>query len=97
VGYLGHADGIKLELTARENLKYASALYPDARNHDINQALADMGLAAIADVECRYLSAGQRRRAAIARLQVSGSSLWVTRRTLYGAGSGRHQPTQRHS
>ncbi len=76
VGYLGHADGIKLELTARENLKYSSALYPDARDHDIDQALRDMGLAAIADTECRYLSAGQRRRAAIARLKVSGSRLW---------------------
>ncbi len=77
VGYLGHADGIKLELTARENLKFSSALYPDARNHDIDRALGDMGLSAIADIECRYLSAGQRRRAAIARLQVSGSSLWL--------------------
>lgn len=77
VGYLGHADGIKLELTARENLKYSSALYPEARDHDIDRALEDMGLGAIADVECRYLSAGQRRRAAIARLQVSGSSLWL--------------------
>ena len=77
VGYLGHADGIKLELTARENLSYSSALYPDARNHDIDRALEDMGLAEIADVECRYLSAGQRRRAAIARLQVSGSRLWL--------------------
>ena len=73
---MGHADGIKLELTARENLKYSSALYPEAGDHDIDRALEDMDLESIADVECRYLSAGQRRRAAIARLQVSGSRLW---------------------
>ncbi len=77
IGFLGHADGIKLELTARENLQYSSALYPDSSSHNIHQALVDMGLEDIADVECRYLSAGQRRRAAIARLQVSGSQLWL--------------------
>lgn len=44
---------------------------------DAGAALAAVGLAALADVPVRYLSTGQRRRAALARVIAGGSPLWL--------------------
>ncbi|MBZ6075568.1 heme ABC exporter ATP-binding protein CcmA [Microvirga puerhi] len=74
--YVGHRDALKAALTAEENLTFARdflgspALAP-------REALAALGLAHAARLPVAYLSAGQRRRVALARLLVAERSLWL--------------------
>ena len=77
--YLGHANGVKDELTARENLEIACVLCGLAVSEDSRvSALAQLGLDACADLPVRLLSQGQRRRVALARLPLAAASpLWV--------------------
>jgi heme exporter protein A len=74
IGWLGHHDGLKPQLTVQEQLNFWAALYRGTASPDV---LAQVGLARQADLPCRYLSAGQKRRLALARLQVSGRPLWL--------------------
>jgi heme exporter protein A len=74
VGWLGHHDGLKPQLTVREQLNFYAALYGAAADIAL---LDQVGLARQADLPCRYLSAGQRRRLALARLLVSNRPLWL--------------------
>lgn len=71
VAYLGHLDALKLGLTAAENLRPWGA--PAA----VAAALEAGGLAPLADLPVRLLSAGQRRRLALARLALRGAALWL--------------------
>jgi heme exporter protein A len=72
--YLGHAPAVKDDLTAAENLDIACRLAGFAAG--ANEALARLGVPA--DIPVRKLSQGQRRRAALARLAVSGQvPLWL--------------------
>ncbi len=73
VGYIGHQDAIKPGLTAAENLAFASAL----SGRPVAPALASLDLTSLADLPARMLSAGQKRRLALARLVVSGAPLWL--------------------
>ncbi len=68
LAYLGHLDALKLGLTVRENLAFPAA--SDA-------AVVPLGLAGLIDVPVRFLSAGQRRRVALARLAGRGAGLWL--------------------
>ena len=77
VGYLGHADGLKLELPVMENLRFAAALSGASPPPDPAAVLARMGLADQATLETRHLSAGQRRRLALGRLAGGGQRVWV--------------------
>jgi heme exporter protein A len=77
VGYLGHADGLKLELSVLENLRFAATLTPAGVVPDPGALLKRMGLAAQAGLETRRLSAGQRRRLAIGRLLTGGHRVWI--------------------
>jgi heme exporter protein A len=77
LSYLGHDNGLKADLTAAENLHYAAALRRRVRPQDIAAALARTGVAEAAGQLLRRLSAGQRRRVALARLALTGGSLWV--------------------
>jgi heme exporter protein A len=77
VAYVGHANGIKLDLTARENLQFARALGHAGSAATATKALAEVGLAGFADAPCGKLSAGQRRRVALARLFVLEARLWL--------------------
>jgi heme exporter protein A len=74
VGWLGHLDGLKPQLTVMEQLSFFARLY--GRQAD-PAALETVGLARQADLPCRYLSAGQRRRLALARLVISNRPLWL--------------------
>ncbi len=73
---VGHRDGLKGALTAAENLTFACdmlvapALQPEA-------ALDAVGLAHAAALPVAYLSAGQRRRVALARLLVAHRAIWL--------------------
>jgi heme exporter protein A len=77
VGYLGHADGLKLDLGALENLRFAASISGAVDNLGLDLVMARVGLRAQADVLTRHLSAGQRRRLAIARLCSTQHQLWV--------------------
>jgi heme exporter protein A len=74
IGWLGHQDGLKPQLTVAEQLDFFVRLYQGAANAAV---LEQVGLARQADLPCRYLSAGQKRRLALARLLVSGRPLWL--------------------
>ena len=74
--YLGHADAVKGALTVRENLALAVALSRGAPDR-IDAALERFDLAALAQTPARYLSAGQRRRLALARLLTGQRPLWL--------------------
>ena len=76
--YLGHADGLKAALTAGENLAFwAGALGGDSSRQACLAALARLGLAHAADFPVGALSAGQKRRVALARLLVAPRLLWL--------------------
>jgi len=77
LAYLGHQDALKLGLTAVENLALWARVGKEGRAVAIEDALAAVGLEDLAHLPARMLSAGQRRRVAIARLLVSGAVLWL--------------------
>ena len=75
---VGHADALKGALTAGENLEFwAGVLGGDPRRGAWLPALGRLGLAHVADFPVRALSAGQKRRVALARLLVARRSLWL--------------------
>jgi heme exporter protein A len=74
VGWLGHLDGLKPQMTVREQLSFYAHLYGVAVS---DAALEQVNLSRQADLPCRYLSAGQKRRLALARLLVSNRPLWL--------------------
>jgi len=74
--YLGDADAVKGVLTVRENLALAVALRSGAPDR-IDAALERFDLAALAQTRARHLSAGQRRRLALARLLTGDRPLWL--------------------
>jgi heme exporter protein A len=71
VAYLGHQDAVKPGLTAAENLRFWGAPAAVAR------ALAAVDLAPLAELPARMLSAGQKRRLALARLALSSAPIWL--------------------
>lgn len=76
--YLGHRNGIKEELTSLENLRVACGLSGSKITREqAGEALSRTGLAGKEDLPARFLSEGQRRRAALARLVTSDATLWV--------------------
>lgn len=77
VAYLGHLPGLKADLSAGENLDYLCGLLGRRPTLDIDAALAIVGLAGFDDAPVRHLSAGQRRRLALARLWLSPAPLWL--------------------
>jgi len=76
VGWFGHQDGIKSQLSPRENLHFLARFFA-AEAASVESLLTRVGLAAPADLSCRYLSAGQRKRLALARLQLVPRPLWL--------------------
>jgi heme exporter protein A len=77
LAYLGHANGVKGELTPLENLAMARALATTTTSVDLAKALEQVGLYGFEDVPTRTLSAGQQRRVALARLLVIHAQLWI--------------------
>jgi heme exporter protein A len=77
--FLGHAPAVKDEMTVLENLEFASRMScQDVAAPKIKEALDQLGIARLADLPARYLSQGQRRRAALARLALSARTpLWL--------------------
>lgn len=73
---VGHRDGLKTALTARENLTFAQDVLGDPAATP-EEALTVVGLPHAAELPVGYLSAGQRRRVALARLLVSRRPYWL--------------------
>jgi len=71
VAYLGHLDAVKFGLSVAENLRVW------AGRAAVAEALAAVGLAPLADLPARLLSAGQRRRLALARLVLRAAPIWL--------------------
>lgn len=76
MAYLGHLDGIKHELTVVENLELVS-IYGKVSEGSIDDALETIGLADKAELKAANLSAGQKRRLALARLLLTDCCLWL--------------------
>ncbi len=81
LSYVGHTDGIKQDLSVSENLKVAAVLARGKQQKpkpiDINQTLMDMGLNKKKHTFAHDLSAGQRRRLALARCLLNETSIWI--------------------
>jgi heme exporter protein A len=76
--YLGHLDGVKAALTAGENLAFTAAMLGgDSSRPAQLSALTALGLSHVIDFPARLLSAGQRRRVALARLIIAERPLWL--------------------
>ena len=82
--YIGHANGLKEDLTAAESLHFLARIHGrPADEASLTAALARLGIASRRAAPVRTLSQGQRRRVALARLAldlVEGEgrpSLWV--------------------
>jgi heme exporter protein A len=75
IGWLGHQDGAKPQLTPFEVMRFFARLYGNAP--DIAAVLAAAGLERCAALPCQYLSAGQKKRLALARLQIGKRPLWL--------------------
>jgi heme exporter protein A len=85
-GWVGHQDGAKPQLTATEILRFFAAL--GGLSPDIAGFLAQAGLERCAELPCQYLSAGQRKRLALARLAMMCRPLWLLDEPLGALDSG---------
>ena len=76
VNYIGHHDGIKRDLTCLENLRLVQAMGKPLPI-DLDEALDKVNLYRFGDNFVATLSAGQKRRLALARLVVTEAKLWI--------------------
>lgn len=77
--YIGHNDALKPLLTAEENLRFWAAFHHEgfALERMVKKGLGVFGLAPLARMPTRSLSAGQKRRLCLARLLVNKAPLWL--------------------
>ena len=81
--WIGHRNAINPALTPFENLRFWCALQ-GIPQEGVRSALREFDLQAVADQPCRQLSAGQKRRAALARLAVQRRPFWFLDEPLSG-------------
>jgi heme exporter protein A len=77
IALVGHLPGHKADLGGLDNLRFAVGLHGCRRGAAPVSALASVGLAGFEDVPAGRLSAGQRKRLALARLLLSPAQLWL--------------------
>jgi heme exporter protein A len=75
IGWLGHQDGAKSQQTPFEALAFFARYYGNAAR--VEDALQRVGLARVRDLPVQYLSAGQKKRLALARLSLTARPLWL--------------------
>lgn len=77
VGYLAHHNGLYADLTVTENIRYWGRL-TGASETDIDRAIVGLGLdGRLAELKVSSLSAGQKRRVALACLVARRAELWL--------------------
>lgn len=76
VAWMGHRAGFKGDLTLLENLRFEAGLRRASAGTG-NAVFERLGLAELGRIPFRLLSAGQQRRVALARLTLSGATLWL--------------------
>src|SRR3984957_17007932 len=77
LAYASHEPALKGDLTALENLRFAVGLKRRVTAAELRASLERTGVGACADLPARVLSAGQRRRVAMARVLAMSASLWL--------------------
>ena len=77
LAYASHEPALKGDLTALENLRFAVGLKRRVAAAELKESLTRTGVEACADLPARVLSAGQRRRVAMARILASRAVLWI--------------------
>jgi heme exporter protein A len=77
LAYFGHEPPLKADLSARENLRYWIGVRRPLARDEIEQALGRVGAEQWAERPVRTLSAGQKRRAALAGLTLMQVPLWL--------------------
>lgn len=78
VSYLGHLNGLKDDLTALENLRFATGLAgAPAGEALISDTLARLGVEMCQDLPTKMLSQGQKKRVALARFLLLKTPLWI--------------------
>jgi heme exporter protein A len=75
LAYIGHATGLKADLTVTQNLAFVARMN-GRQGHPWERYVESLNLSHCADLEVRYLSAGQQRRAALARMLMSDARIW---------------------
>lgn len=77
LAYLAHINALKPDLTALENLQYSIALRRTVLPQELGATLARLRIEQCAGLPARALSAGQKRRVAIARILLTRAPLWI--------------------
>jgi heme exporter protein A len=77
LAYASHEPALKSDLTALENLRFLVGLKRRVSSQELAAALERTGAAGCADLPARVLSAGQRRRVAMARVLAVRAALWL--------------------
>ena len=77
LAYTSHEPALKGDLTALENLRFAVGLKRRVSSGELRASLEQTGVAACSDLPARVLSAGQRRRVAMARVLAMNAPLWL--------------------
>jgi heme exporter protein A len=77
LAYLAHLNALKNDMTAHENLRYAIGLQRTVEPGEIQRTLERLQIGHCAPLPVRALSAGQKRRVAIARVLLSKATLWI--------------------
>ena len=77
--YVGHRGGLNLQLTPLQNLRWSAAIEGIGciERIELSSLLDGVGLAGYEFTPCQQLSAGQQRRAALARLGFGNAALWL--------------------
>ena len=76
IAFASHADGIKAQLTVRENLEFWAEVYGNASS-DVDAAIQAMNLTELTNRPAAQMSAGQKRRLGLGRLLVTARPIWV--------------------
>jgi heme exporter protein A len=79
LAYIGHLNAVKEELKVEENLRFGARLAGVAATEAIiGAALREFAFGGLEHLPCKFLSQGQKRRLALARLRLSGTrAVWV--------------------
>ena len=77
IAYIGHASGLRGELTAIENLQFYARINRISSGLSPMECLESLGVAHCSALPCMRLSAGQKQRVALARLRLNQYDLWL--------------------